>query len=204
MRFLPAGPSALLIELGDLDAVLGLHAEILRRRALGWAPGLTDVIPAARTILLDGVADPGSLAAEIAGWRVPPAPAADGPAVTIACRYDGEDLAEVAAAWGVSPAEAARMHARARYRVAFCGFMPGFAYLSGLPDELSVRRRPVPRRSVPAGSVAVAGGYTAVYPRSSPGGWMLIGRTGTVMWDPDRDQPALLAPGMRVRFTDET
>ncbi len=196
------GAAALLVELDDLGAVLGLHAEIERRRAAGWAPSLIDVIPSDRTILLDGVTDRDALAAELAGWRVPPAPSPEGPVVEIPCRYTGEDLATVAAIWRVTGREAARMHAAAEYWVAFCGFAPGFAYLSGLPARLAVPRRRTPRTVVPAGSVALAGTYSGVYPRSSPGGWQIIGHTDAVIWDPVKEPPALLVPGNRVRFVD--
>jgi KipI family sensor histidine kinase inhibitor len=201
VRFYPVGAAALLVELDDLAAVLALHAEIGRRRAGGWAPSLVDVIPAARTILLDGVTDRAATERQIRGWDVRPAAAPDGPVVEIPCRYDGEDLAAVASLWEVTEREAARIHAGTEYRVAFCGFAPGFAYLTGLSEELAVPRRPTPRAAVPAGSVALAGPYTGVYPRSSPGGWQLIGSTDAVIWDASRDPPALLAPGTRVRFT---
>lgn len=202
MRFFPVGGAALLVELDDLAAVLALHAEIQRRRALGWAPGLADVIPAERTILLDGVADQGAIEQELRGWQIPPAAAPDGPVVEIACRYDGADLAAVATAWGVSEPEVARLHAAADYRVAFCGFSPGFAYLTGLGERFAVPRLPSPRTAVPAGSVGLAGSYTGVYPRSSPGGWQIIGRTDAVVWDPGQEPPALLTPGARVKFVD--
>jgi KipI family sensor histidine kinase inhibitor len=202
MRFLPVGRSALLVELDDLAAAASLYAEIERRRGQGWAPSLIDVIPAARTILLDGVSDRAAVEQDLRGWTVPPAAARDGPAVEIPCRYTGPDLAAVAAAWRVTEPEAARMHARTEYQVAFCGFAPGFAYLSGLPAELAVPRRPNPRTAVPPGSVAVADTYTGVYPRSSPGGWQIIGSTEAVIWDPSKDPPALLTPGTRVRFVD--
>jgi KipI family sensor histidine kinase inhibitor len=201
-RFLPVGDTALLIELDDQEAVLALHAEIARRRAAGWAPSLADVIPAARTILLDGVTDRPAVATQIAGWKVPPTAPPEGPVVEIPCRYAGEDLAEVAAAWRVSERDVARIHAAAAYRVAFCGFAPGFAYLTGLPERYAVPRRPSPRTVVPAGSVALADTYTGVYPRPSPGGWQLIGHTDAVLWDPGREPPGLLAPGHRVRFVD--
>ena len=204
MRFLPVGRSALLVELSDLAAVLSLHAEIERRRALGWAPSLTDVIPAARTILLDGVADRAAVEQDLCGWTVAPAVVRDGPVVEIPCSYTGPDLAAVAGVWRVSEREAARLHAQPEYRVAFCGFAPGFAYLTGLPGELAVPRRPSPRPAVPAGSVALAGTYTGVYPRASPGGWQIIGSTGAVTWDPGKEPPALLTPGTRVRFVDVT
>ncbi|MCL2465368.1 MAG: urea amidolyase family protein, partial [Micrococcales bacterium] len=121
--------------------------------------------------------------------------------VEIPVVYDGEDLAEVAALTGLAPDEVAARHAAGRYRVAFGGFMPGFAYLTGLDPVLVVPRRATPRTRVPAGAVAVAGQYAAVYPRATPGGWRLLGRTETVMFDLARDEhPALLMPGDEVRF----
>ncbi len=204
MRFFPVGASALLVELDHPDAVLGLHAEIERRRAQGWGPSLTDVVPAARTILLDGVADLDAVAGELSGWVIPAAVPPDGPIVEIPCSYAGADLATVAALWRVSEAEVARIHSGVAYRVAFCGFAPGFAYLSGLGEELAVPRRTSPRTAVPPGSVALASTYTGIYPRSSPGGWQLIGHTEAKIWDPDRQPPALLSPGTRVKFVDVT
>jgi KipI family sensor histidine kinase inhibitor len=202
VRFLQVGGSALLIELDGLDDVLALHAEIDRRRADGWAPSLVDVIPSERAILLDGVTERDTLAGQIGSWQVPPAPPPDGPAVEIPCRYTGDDLAAVATAWRVSPAEVAQIHTAHTYRVAFCGFSPGFAYLSGLPSRFALPRRANPRTTVPAGSVAMAGTYTGVYPRPSPGGWQIIGYTDAVLWDAAKEPPALLSPGHRVRFVD--
>jgi KipI family sensor histidine kinase inhibitor len=121
--------------------------------------------------------------------------------VEIPVTYDGPDLAEVARLTGLPADEVVRRHAAAEYVVAFSGFAPGFGYLTGLPAELRVPRRDSPRTAVPAGSVAVAGEFTGVYPRRSPGGWQLLGRTDAVLWDPERDPPALLVPGTRVRFT---
>lgn len=86
------------------------------------------------------------------------------------------------------------------FRVAFCGFAPGFGYLTGLPERYHLPRRATPRTAVPAGSLALAGEYAGVYPRSSPGGWQLIGSTDAVLWDPEREPAALFAPGVRVRF----
>jgi KipI family sensor histidine kinase inhibitor len=115
--------------------------------------------------------------------------------------YDGEDLTLVARQAGMSEHAVADLHCRTGYRVAFCGFSPGFAYLAELPPQLRMARRQTPRTSVPPGAVAVAGEFTAVYPRASPGGWQIIGHTDTSLWDPHRDPPALLAPGDQVRFT---
>lgn len=198
MRTLPVGDHALLIEVGTGEEAQALHAELLRRRATGELAA-AEIVPAARTVLLDGLDAPSRLAERLAGWDVPPVPPRAETVVEIPVRYDGPDLPDVAAHWGVDEAEVARIHAAAEYRVAFCGFAPGFGYLTGLPRE--VPRRATPRTAVPAGSVALAGPYTGVYPRSSPGGWQLIGTTATVLWDHTRVPAALLSPGTRVRFT---
>lgn len=120
--------------------------------------------------------------------------AADSPLVRVPVVYDGPDLADVAAHCGVSPATVIDLHAAAEYRVAFLGFMPGFAYLSGLPAALETPRLAVPRKAVPAGSVAIGGAQTGIYPAASPGGWRIIGHTDLKL-DPD-----WIAPGGRVRF----
>ena len=209
MRFLSAGPRALLVELADLDGMRALTAEVNRRRGDGWAPSLLDVVPGARTVLLDGLDDVPGAIADLRSWTLgtdaPGAGVTDegsGTTIEIACRYDGPDLAAVAGAWGVSIAEAIQIHTGTVFSVAFCGFGPGFAYLSGLGTERSVARRATPRKAVAAGSVALAGEFTGIYPRSSPGGWQVIASTDAVLWDADREPPALLVPGRRVRFAD--
>ncbi|MGA4959102.1 5-oxoprolinase subunit B family protein [Streptomyces lavendulocolor] len=200
MRAVVVGERALLVELGSGGETEALHAELLRRRAAGALPAVTEIVPAARTVLLDGVEEPARLAALITGWEIEPLHARVEPALDIPVRYDGPDLPEVAALWGVSPEEAAEIHAGAEFRVAFCGFAPGFGYLTGLPAGYEVPRRATPRTAVPAGAVAVAGPYTGVYPHTSPGGWQLIGTTDAVLWDPRREPAARLSPGTRVRF----
>jgi KipI family sensor histidine kinase inhibitor len=204
MRFLPAGPGALLVEVDDLHQVRALHAEIGCQRARGWAPSLRDVVPAARTILLDGIDDQAAVVRDLRSWTVPPVAADAGPVTEIRCRYDGPDLPAVAAQWKVSVPEAAAMHAALEHEVAFCGFAPGFPYLAGLPPEREVARRDNPRPVVAAGSVALGGPYTGIYPRDSPGGWQVIGHTDAVLWNLRRDPAALLAAGDRVRFIDVT
>ncbi|MEU0743500.1 allophanate hydrolase subunit 1 [Streptomyces sp. NPDC006134] len=201
MNVLPAGDDALLVEVASGEEAEALHAELLRRRAEGSLT-VREIVPAARTVLLDGLADPARLAAELAAAEVPPAPPRVGDVVELPVRYDGPDLADVAACWGVAEREVARVHAGTEFRVAFCGFAPGFGYLTGLPPRYHVPRRDTPRTAVPAGSVALAGPYTGVYPRSSPGGWQLIGTTDAVLWDHTRVPAALLSPGTRVRFVD--
>jgi KipI family sensor histidine kinase inhibitor len=204
VRFRPAGPWALLVEVESLAIVRALYARIERERARGWAAGLVDVIPAARTVLLDGVADQAALAAEIRSWSIVPSPQAAGQVVEIACRYDGPDLGEVGRQWGIQPEQVAAIHSALSHEVAFCGFVPGFPYVAGLGGGREVTRRDRPRAAVPAGSVALGDEYTGIYPRSSPGGWQIIGHTDAVMWDPGRDPAALLQPGDRVRFVDVT
>ncbi|WP_030810419.1 5-oxoprolinase subunit PxpB [Streptomyces sp. NRRL F-2799] len=200
MRTLPVGAHALLVEVASAEQARALHAELLRRRAAG-SLSAREIVPAARTVLLDGVDDPVRRAAELTAAEPPPAPEATSAPVELPVHYDGPDLAEVAAHWGVSAREVAEIHASTEFTVAFCGFAPGFGYLTGLPEHRYVPRRATPRTAVPAGSVALAGPYTGVYPRSSPGGWQLIGRTDAVLWDTAREPAALLAPGTRVRFT---
>ncbi|CAL9594049.1 5-oxoprolinase subunit PxpB [Streptomyces sp. enrichment culture] len=199
MNVLPVGTDALLVEVSTGEEAQALHAELLRRRADGTLT-VREIVPAARTVLLDGLADPARLAAELAGARPSPVAPPARRTVEVPVRYDGPDLAEVAAHWGVPPREAARIHAGCTFRVAFCGFAPGFGYLTGLPERYGTPRRATPRTAVPAGAVALAGPYTGVYPRTSPGGWQLIGTTDLVLWDPEREPAALLTPGTRVRF----
>ncbi|WP_459753520.1 5-oxoprolinase subunit PxpB [Streptomyces sennicomposti] len=199
MRVLQVGPDALLVEVASGDEAEALHAELLRRRSEGLLK-VAEIVPAARTVLLDGLAEPDRAARELAAATVPPAAPRGERVVELPVRYDGPDLADVAARWGVAEEEVARVHAATEFRVAFCGFAPGFGYLTGLPERCHVPRRATPRTAVPAGAVALAGPYTGVYPRSSPGGWQLIGTTDAVLWDPARVPAALLSPGTRVRF----
>ncbi|MFM8712464.1 MAG: 5-oxoprolinase subunit B family protein [Actinomycetota bacterium] len=169
-----------------------------------------DVVPAAESFVVTHTARDaelmlGLLAQLIGGWLAEPSVATGAEAsndvpVEIAVRYDGADLADIATACSLSIDEVISLHSGADYRVAFCGFAPGFAYLIGLPKTLHTARRESPRAQVPAGSVAIAAGYSAVYPRESPGGWHLLGTTTATMWDSTRDSPALLQPGQRVRF----
>lgn len=200
MRVRPVGAAALLIELTDGEQVEAWRAELWRRRAQGDLHAV-DIVPAARTVLLDGVA-PGT-ADLIGGWDPVAEAGSDDHAarVDIPTTFDGEDLRAVADHWGVDVAAVVDRLTTTPLRVAFCGFAPGFAYLSGLPDEWAVPRLPAPRPRVPAGSVALAGRYAGIYPSASPGGWRLIGRTTTDLFDVRRDPPALLPPGTRVHLT---
>jgi len=192
----PVGADGLLVEV-DPAEVGRWYAALAPLRDAGQ---VLDVVPAARTVLLDGVRDPVELARQIVSMQPDPLPGADGPLVQIDVHYDGEDLAEVAEMWGTDAAGVAEVHTATEFRVAFSGFAPGFGYLSGLPPHRHVPRRSNPRTRVPAGSVGLAGEWSGVYPTASPGGWQLIGWTSAVLFDLDRDPPALLAPGTRVRF----
>jgi len=192
----PVGERGLLVELAD-----NRTAQQLARHVRAHCSGqVQEVVPGHTTVLIVGI-DEQLPAAELAGFR----PGADSPGqaedpLTITVTYDGPDLHDVAAACGFSPEEVVRRHSRAQYTVAFIGFAPGFAYLIGGDRKLRTGRRDQPREQVPAGAVAIAGEYAAVYPRASPGGWQLIGRTDAVMFDAERDPPALAGPGARVRF----
>jgi biotin-dependent carboxylase-like uncharacterized protein len=199
MRILPYGQRAVLLELDDLNQVLALHRGLRARPP----EGARRISRGARTVLLefdrlDRLArfDPGR-------WAVPPTSPStveDGPLVEIPVSYDGEDLAEVARLTGLAEREVVARHTGAEYRVAFGGFTPGWGYLTGLDPALRLPRHDTPRVRVPAGSVAIADEFTGVYPRDSPGGWRLLGRTDLAMWDPHRDPPGVLVPGARVRF----
>jgi KipI family sensor histidine kinase inhibitor len=189
----PVGDRALLV---DTDDPHGLAVAIERA-----APsGVEEVVVGAATVLVRHAAatDQRSLAAALAAIRPAAKVLTEGPHVVLDVVYDGPDLGEVAAAAGVSEAEVVARHTAATYTVAFCGFSPGFAYLAGLDPLLHVPRLASPRTRVPAGSVAVADRWTAAYPRESPGGWRLLGRTATPLWDLERDPPALLVPGTSV------
>ncbi|MEV4258036.1 5-oxoprolinase subunit PxpB [Spirillospora sp. NPDC049652] len=197
-----AGDGGLLVETSGLDDSHRLH-RALRDAAFA---GVTDIVPGERTVLV--VAEPDGcdldrLAARVAAVEPGEADAEDAPPVEIPVRYDGEDLAEVAELTGLSVREVVERHAAAEYSVAYLGFSPGFGYLTGLDEKLHVPRRASPRTSVPAGSVAIAGPYAAVYPSPSPGGWRLLGHTDLTMWDVHRDPPSLLRPGLKVRFVFE-
>ncbi|KQX07972.1 MULTISPECIES: 5-oxoprolinase subunit B family protein [unclassified Leifsonia] len=202
LRFLPTGDRALLVELESLDAVLALHEAL----ELSRPSGVIDLVPAARTVLV--TVDPAQLTlSEARRWimRAATARPADAAAPTLApvvipVRYDGPDLESVATVLGLRPADLIERHVAATWRVAFTGFAPGFGYLTSTQWTHDVPRLASPRTLVPAGSVGLAGEFGGVYPRSSPGGWQLIGTTEAVLWDSDAMSPALLVPGGTVRF----
>ncbi len=188
----------MLIELDSADEVAAVRAAVVAAAL----PSVVDVVPAARTVLVrcspgTGVATVTALLADLSvDAATPPA----GRTVTVPVTYDGPDLALVASTAGVTVDDVVALHTGAEYTVAFCGFAPGFGYLTGLPDALQQPRLDSPRQSVPAGAVAVAGQFAGVYPRSTPGGWRLLGRTSVVLFDATRSSPALFEPGDRVRF----
>ncbi len=199
-RLLPYGEDALLAEVATTADATSLYAAALAERSAGRI-GAVDLVPGARTVLFDGVTDLAGLRDWLEEWR-PGAAAGAGTArtVEVPTRYDGADLADVARRWDMTREEAVATHAGSPFVVAFCGFAPGFAYCTGLPERLAVPRLAEPRPRVPPGSVAVADVFTGVYPTASPGGWRLLGRTDLVLWDPAAPEPAVLAPGTRVRF----
>lgn len=194
------GDRAVLVECDSIAEVLAFVAALEPRPA-----GVVDVVPGARTVLVT-VADPSHQAgarAALAGIAVgtSEAPVAGGRVdVVIDVVYDGEDLVAVARRLGITPAEVIEAHTGTPWRVGFGGFAPGFAYLVGGDPRLRVPRHDEPRTRVPAGAVALAGEFSGIYPRESPGGWQLIGRTDAVLWDTGREQPALLTAGMWVSF----
>lgn len=200
MRCLPFGSEAMLIEVEGLDQAVAVRAAV----SDAGIRGVREVVSAARTVLVrfhPGLVDRSRVREVAAGvGETSPSPPASGEVVEIPVRYDGADLEEVAALASLSVDEVVRRHSAPVYRVAFTGFAPGFAYLSGGDPALVVPRRATPRTAIPAGSVAVAGEFSAVYPRVSAGGWQLIGRTTSAMWMPDAPEPALLRPGHGVRF----
>jgi KipI family sensor histidine kinase inhibitor len=195
------GDQALMLQCGSTADVLA-WAAALRAAAL---PGVVDIVAAARTVLvkLDAPRYQGVTRQRLRNLRVTPdtvAPAERSADVVIDVVYDGPDLDEVADRTGLSTADVVAAHTGTLWGVGFSGFAPGFAYLVDGDPRLRVPRRSDPRTSVPAGSVALAGEFSAVYPRQSPGGWQLIGHTDAVLWDIDRQDPALLTQGMWVAF----
>jgi KipI family sensor histidine kinase inhibitor len=193
----PVGDRGALIELPDGAAALRLA------RALAGRSDLVDVVPGHCTVLVTWAGDerPHDLEQLAASVLVAGLAPESTTCVEIPVVYDGADLEEVARLVGLSPEEVVERHVAAEYIVGFIGFAPGFAYLVGGDERLAVPRLPRPRERVQAGTVAIAGPYSGVYPRESPGGWRLIGRTSLVLFDPQRASPALLSSGDRVRFT---
>jgi KipI family sensor histidine kinase inhibitor len=197
------GDHALLLEFDSTAEVLA-WTDAIREAAL---PGVLDVVPASRTVLvkLAGPRYQAPTRQRLASLRIVADPASelsppDRADITLDVVYDGPDLDEVARLTGLTPEQVVAAHTGTLWRVAFGGFAPGFAYLVGGDPRLEVGRRAEPRTKVPSGSVGLAGEFSGVYPRESPGGWQLIGRTDAVLWDINRDNPALLTSGMWVQF----
>jgi len=204
-RALPMGERAFLVEVDGLDEVLAVHGALAASRP----DGVTDLVPAARTVLVR--VDPRVLpVASAKSWALRAAveasvgDAAEGPLVELDIAYDGADLEDTAALLGIDADELVRQHAAAQWRVAFTGFAPGFGYLVSDDWPYDVPRRESPRTRVPAGSVGLAGGFSGAYPRDTPGGWQLIGTTRAPLFDAEAASPALLTPGARVRFRPRT
>jgi KipI family sensor histidine kinase inhibitor len=201
LRVLDYGDRALLLECESTADVLAWTAALRKADLLG----VTDIVPASRTVMVkvDGARDLPATRQRIEkltvlsdGDMVAPGTAD----IVIDVVYDGADLDEVGRITGLGTAGVVTAHTGAPWRVAFGGFVPGFAYLVGGDSRLDVPRRDEPRTRVPAGSVALAGEFSGVYPRETPGGWQLIGRTDAALWDIGREEPALLTAGMTVRF----
>lgn len=208
---LPMGDAAILVETDSIESVLALEAVLVGKVEAGQGPWaqVRDVVPAARTVLL--VADEATNLSALAGETAAAlrdvtatGSTGSGETVEVPVSYDGPDLAEVATLTGLSEREVIEAHTGTCWTVGFGGFAPGFAYLVGGDPRLQVPRRSSPRTSVPAGAVALAGEFSAVYPRESPGGWQLIGTTTLPMWNLEQDPPALLRPGAIVQFVEVT
>lgn len=197
MRLLEVGADGLLVEVADSAEAMSLYVEVSQR-------GLhaAEIVPAARTVLFSGVPDLARLRNMLEEIELGDLPRPNSRAVEVPTVYDGPDLEDVARLWDMTTREVVETHQGTEFSVAFCGFAPGFAYCAGLPERFAVPRLDSPRTRVRAGSVGLAGRFTGVYPTASPGGWRLVGRTELILWDPDRDQPATLAPGTVVRFVE--
>lgn len=198
LRIQPVGASATLLTV-EPGTATAWREHLLELAAAAVLPPPDDVVPGHRTVLVDGVA-PADVTTALEGRTLPASDEASRAdrVVEIPTAYDGPDLGDVARLWGVDETEVVARHTRTEFVVDFCGFAPGFAYLAGL--DVETPRRATPRTKVPAGAVGLAGRYCGIYPTSSPGGWQLIGRTSTALFDVAADPPALLPPGTRVRF----
>lgn len=209
---LPCGASAVLLESADADERRSCLAALQAAGITEAHDDVLEVVPADRTVLVHAIspASLGRLLPRLRALDLDSAPEVENPAsadddvrpLEIPTRYDGADLAEVADLLGVDVAEVVARHTGQLWTVEFAGFAPGFGYLLGDEGGLDVARRESPRPRIARGSVALAGAYSGVYPQASSGGWQLIGRTDLATWDAERDPPALLTPGRRVRFVD--
>jgi KipI family sensor histidine kinase inhibitor len=198
------GDSALLAELGSrLDTALNTRA-IALAAALKKRRDVRQAVPGCASVTVQYDPDQitqDALAAAIRRLAAKRPPVAEpGRLHRIPVVYDGPDMAGLADVLGLPPAKIVEIHTRPIYRVFLIGFVPGWGYLGPLPEELALPRRQVPRISVPAGSVAIAGRQTGIYPLPTPGGWHLIGRTSVKLFLPDSDPPCLFRAGDRVKF----
>ena len=198
---LPCGSAGLLLELGSLAEVLALYGALVHDRP----PGVLDMVPSARTVLLHldpAMTDAAEVERAVRGVTPRHDERRDGGLLEVPVVYDGDDLDEVGSMTGWGSDGVVARHVAGEWTVAFCGFAPGFGYLVSADGDWDVARRSTPRTRVPPGAVGLAGEFSGVYPRESPGGWQLIGHTDLEVFDVDRDPPALLTPGTRVRFVD--
>lgn len=202
MRFLPVNLDALMVELNSLEQTMAL-TDLLHNMFKQWH--IEEIVPAARTILIrfnPVLTNASTIAKHVAKLDISSGVMPSGELITIPVQYQGEDLANVANYLGITISEVIERHTEHEYQVAFCGFAPGFAYMVSKGANLNVPRRQSPRVRIPAGSVALAGEFSSIYPKTSPGGWQLIGITHVAVWDLHRKEPALLKPGSRVNFID--
>ncbi|MET7948070.1 allophanate hydrolase subunit 1 [Micromonospora sp. NPDC005324] len=219
----PADTPEAVADIREAASVEAWRAELWRRRERGDLIAV-EIVPAARTVLLDGLPDPTTTAEQLTRWASVVTAATTSPNqadedaqaqadnattgngaddaadVVVPVTFDGPDLPAVAEHWGVDVPAVRHRLTNTRFRVAFCGFAPGFPYLTGLPAELALPRLATPRPRVPAGSVALAGPYAGIYPGASPGGWQVVGRTDLVLFDVAAHPPARLGPGTTVRM----
>lgn len=214
-RLVPMGDRALVIEFGDAaDPALSSHIAAVAQHLRASPPaGVLDIVPTYTTLALhydpaeveDGDSPYDALAAQVESWlgNEPPGSTISGRSIEIPVCYGGgfgEDLDALASRHGLRPDEAIALHSNARYHVHMLGFVPGFAYLGGLDARLATPRRDIPRPRVPAGSVAIGGSHTGIFPLETPGGWHLIGRTPLRLFTPGTEPPCLLNAGDSVRF----
>ena len=198
MHILPYGEHAILVEMETLAEVHALREAVVEA-GLG-----VDVVPAWRSLLISADGDMSALANEVRGLRIRPPGEFRGRRHKLPITYDGPDPAEVAQMTGLSVRQVCELHAGNEYVVAFLGFSRGFPHLAGLDPALNVPRLSTPRVRVPPGSVAITGEQCGIYPMSAPGGWRLLGRTHTDLFDPLLNPPSRLLPGDRVRFVPAT
>lgn len=203
MRILAAGFAASLVEVECLDQMLSLYQGLQEARVRGRGQAITELIPAARTVLVEF--DPDDISAAeverlIRSVSLDTSRPSVSDVLTIHATYDGPDLTFVCDQLGMSLPQFIAWHTGVEWTVAFTGFAPGFGYLTSKAHTVSIPRLPTPRVQTPAGSIAMADSFTGIYPRESPGGWRIIGRTDEPLFDLDREPAVSLLPGRRVHF----